>query len=738
MKTIEYKLKDELRRLIIIFHFALSFCILIFIFYIFAPTAQALTIGKPANFLALNTGLVGHWTFDGPKMISNVADSSGQGNNGYMSGFTSTSSAVVAGKIGQGLSFDGSNDYVDMGNPSVLNVVSAGTVATWAKYGNQVSSSYPGVVCKGDPNTDTNGYCLLLWLNVDAGICIEIMSGETEQIKCTKIGWKDNKWHHIVATWDGSFINLYADGVLQGSPLTQTVTPTPETVNFRLGRDNSGSTRYTGSLDDVRVYNRALSAQEIQQLYNMGAASKISSTPRGLPDQGLNSGLVGHWTFDGPKMTTNVADSSGVGNTGYLIHGGSGTTTVPGKMGQALAFDGSDSYATISSTSAPGTDITVSAWVKASNTSSGTIVYRGTTAYGVSYRFDISSGKLRFALSTGPGASPDITVTSSGSIQPSIWTLVSATYSSSAGKIYLYVNGSVDPNSGNRTGAINNQVSTTNIGALNPAAAYFSGYIDDVRIYNRALSENEIKQLYNIGAGSKQAATPKGIPGQGLNSGLVGHWTFDGKDMISNVKDTSGVSPANTGYLVGFTSTTTVAGKLGQGLSFDGINDYISITQSASLQFGTGSFSVSAWIHSASTTQSSSHIVANRWGTPYWDFVSSPNSSAIQFSIQDASNNNAYVRTPNGTAPNYKWHHVVGVVDRSTQQMSVYVDGTKYTNESPDTSSVGSVNNGTNLVMIGQSQNVASGFFQGNIDDVHMYNRALSATEIFQLYNLGH
>src|SRR3989344_3083358 len=52
-----------------------------------------------------------------------------------------------------------------------------------------------------------------------------------------------------------------------------------------------------------------------------------------------NLGLVGYWTFDGPKMTSNVADSSGLGNTGYL-KGQTSTTTVPGKLGQALSFDG--------------------------------------------------------------------------------------------------------------------------------------------------------------------------------------------------------------------------------------------------------------------------------------------------------------------------------------------------------------------------------------------------------------
>src|SRR3989344_1467692 len=70
------------------------------------------------------------------------------------------------------------------------------------------------------------------------------------------------------------------------------------------------------------------------------AAFRISRPPYLL---GLTAGLVGHWTFDGNKMLTNVADSSGQGNNGSLV-GQAATTTVPGKVGQALQFDGTDDY----------------------------------------------------------------------------------------------------------------------------------------------------------------------------------------------------------------------------------------------------------------------------------------------------------------------------------------------------------------------------------------------------------
>ena len=92
------------------------------------------------------------------------------------------------------------------------------------------------------------------------------------------------------------------------------------------------------------------------------AAATISKT---LTRPVNEIGLVGWWTFDGPDMLTNVADKSGQGNNGSLSHGGSGTTTAPCRVGQALSFDGTDDYVVVAD-AAPFdlTDaVSFSAWI---------------------------------------------------------------------------------------------------------------------------------------------------------------------------------------------------------------------------------------------------------------------------------------------------------------------------------------------------------------------------------------
>ena len=112
---------------------------------------------------------------------------------------------------------------------------------------------------------------------------------------------------------------------------------------WKLGRETN----------DFHVYNRALSASEVLQLYDMGSAGH--STPREAPpgivstscSSGLTCGLVGYWTFDGKDINGTAAtttDRSGNGNTGTLVNMSATTSPVVGKIGQALRFNGTSQY----------------------------------------------------------------------------------------------------------------------------------------------------------------------------------------------------------------------------------------------------------------------------------------------------------------------------------------------------------------------------------------------------------
>src|SRR3989344_2013408 len=121
-------------------------------FGIYHYSDASFKISRPST---LNSGLVGHWTFDGADVTDKVYDKSGQGNHGYFIG-GATTTAKVKGKIGQALKFDGVDDYVDVMNSSSLDITSDKlTLSAWIKPNTISQSTNPEIVAK---NSDATGY----------------------------------------------------------------------------------------------------------------------------------------------------------------------------------------------------------------------------------------------------------------------------------------------------------------------------------------------------------------------------------------------------------------------------------------------------------------------------------------------------------------------------------------------------------------------------------------------------
>ena len=319
------------------------------------------------------------------------------------------------------------------------------------------------------------------------------------------------------------------------------------------------------------------------------------------PSYTLETGLVGHWTFDGKDMPQGqVNDISGQGNNGSMYNMSTSTSYVPGKLGQGLNFDGVNDHVRAVHILGAINTVTMSAWVKNNNATiagSQSIVFRGTALtfeLFVSGNDDLQSWIENSVAWHGAANSAAFTDWDQ-------WHHVVAVYDGS--NVRLYRDGSQVAISGSETG--NLPSSTRTIITQGSSSAYWQGLIDDVRIYNRALSASEVKQLYLQGSSLKQSITPRKGSNPStfsIDSGLVGHWTFDGKDTAWNSNTTQDKSgQGNSGTMTSMsTSTAPVPGKLGQGFLFDGVNDYASVTDPGSgiLDFGdTADMTISAWVN---------------------------------------------------------------------------------------------------------------------------------------------
>lgn len=215
---------------------------------------------------ALEDGLVGHWGFDNDS--GNIAtDSSGQNNHGMIIGATLTEDRF--GNSNKAYFFDGTSDYIDVPDAPSLNPTDAFTVAAWIKV-NSFSSSCAPVITKSvwDSAYSTAGYALEFnWFN--DGIQFYVDETGLECVATDIVPITLNTWTHVVGVYDGLAANLYVDKVAY--PVVNYSGGVPSTVaDIYIGRSFAAPDRFfNGAIDDVRIYNRALTTDEVIEVYNV-------------------------------------------------------------------------------------------------------------------------------------------------------------------------------------------------------------------------------------------------------------------------------------------------------------------------------------------------------------------------------------------------------------------------------------------------------------------------------------
>jgi len=718
------------------------------------------TIFGAPSYLGLSSGLVGYWPFNG-KDISGVTayDRSGNANNGTLTnGPTKTS-----GKIGQALDFNQSK-FVNMGSASSLDNLGSTTVSMWI-YPRSITT---GALKEGtlmDKNQGAPlGWIYTICTNGDGhGLC----TGATNVFAWGNHGiWHTsdntavfNTWQHLVVTQASNTVpTFYINGVsvalTEVSPANggEDDSANDLTVGNRTGLDSP----FDGIIDDVRVYNRALTPDEIKRLYKMGTTAKF-----GAPNNAgsLSNGLVGYWTFDGKDTAQDGSgkltayDRSGQGNNAT-----STGTNVPqkasGKIGQALNFDGVNDFLDPGYLSqlTGASFISASYWAKTTDQTNRLVAigsYAGAGgAANLAFEFNRGaalpeSNKLWFGARDVATNELDFYTTNTTNAMDGQWHHVVAIFDFAGATGQIYLDGVSQAVSYQSQGVLTTMDALTQsvyIGALDNVgtpANYFPGSLDDVRIYNRALTPDEIKRLYKMGTAKFGASNVAGS----LSQGLVGWWTFDGKDMV---QDSSGKITAYDRSGQGNNATTTgtnvpvrASGKIGQGFNFDGVDDFVGAS-TFSWPSG-GPVTVSFWNKVSSTDLSSplgsafgssrgSAAQDNRFqvhapysdGLLYWDYGDILGAGRISVSYSNYLN---------------KWTHVVLVSQGNGGNFkAIYLDGTLVatdsTSDGPDIAltgmDIGRWNDGGSVT-----------YHKGSVDDLRIYNRALTADEVKRLYNMG-
>ena len=647
--------------------------------YLWYRASAGITTNKtpiPSEMSA--SGLVGYWTFDGADYSSAtvITDKSGNSHSGTLT----NAPTKTTGKWGQALDFPGSNQYVSVG--SVYNGVK--TVAFWI----WADSTTKNII------------------DLNATATIDVSSGTIRGNNFTSP-------------------TIYIDGIASSTPTIDTagwhfvVITTGTGINASavdIGRISTGY--FDGRLDDVRMYSGALSASAIYQLYTAGSA-KVNAPP----EDPLSQSLRGYWKLD-DGSGTNATDSSGNGNTLAMTGSPSWTT---GNIGPyALDFSGSGQYLSVADPASgvldirDSTDFSVTGWFNrdtfandhtivakrnssATNTDAGYIVW-----------IDAAADKLNFTVGDGGGTAGDqYTLASTSTFTATGWHQFTAVWDDSLG-MQLYIDGKLDNSTTSSTSSIGSLANAVafRIGAESDAGNPFDGKLDDIRIYGYALSADQVKKIYNTTA-----------PTQPVDTSLVGHWTFDGPD----IQGSTAIDRSSFGNNGTITGTTKTIGKLGQALSFNGSSDHVILSSEYSLESSDSSFV--AWIQNRGNVGDDTIIEqANAVRSAGWDFF--VNSNLVNFIY--ASSVDSIGLTGTQDLSDEGWHHIVVTVTISNGVGMLYEDGVL-----TDTDTfIGSLQHRFQIPAIGSTEDNGN-FFNGSLDDIRIYKRALLSTEVTDMYNVG-
>jgi Laminin G domain. len=213
---------------------------------------------------SLTDGLVAYYPFNG-----NANDESGNGNNGTVNGATLTTDRF--GNANNAYSFNGVNNEVRVLNPFGQNVPNSLSISVWIK---TTSTKDAGAIVTQVTacinNTDDHFGIALYNLSDDKELKADIFNGTTAKTDRSLVA--DGFWHHIAVVGTDKSISLYVDGKIKFLASSTPVFTYDPAINLVIGGVSfyacSYNSYFEGSIDDVYIYNRALSDAEIQELYN--------------------------------------------------------------------------------------------------------------------------------------------------------------------------------------------------------------------------------------------------------------------------------------------------------------------------------------------------------------------------------------------------------------------------------------------------------------------------------------
>ena len=581
------------------------------------------------------------------------------------------------GTVGQAFNFDGVNDYVEVPSSADIKFGGPFSVEAWINYsGAPTVYSGDAIVTKGADAETSQDWSLVVSENAKLRPHLMVNGGWLYFDCFTTLS--AGAWYHVAMVYDGAHLQGYVNGVLDGttnaSGPVQTSDDTLKVGAYAPVNGTASKAFFHGQIDELSLYNRALSPSEIQSIYTAGSGGKcplpLAPTITAQPTNKTvyvgetatfnviatgSSPLRYQWLFGGdplsdktnPVLTLVNVQLSDAGNYSVIVSNAAGSVTssnalltvnlpppctpppsgliswwrfendvldnwdsnngltpvgfsfATGKVGKAFNFNQRFVLVPDSPSLRPTNGLTIEAWINPTTISGltpRTIVAKAEppTVVGlqipglVNYSYYLATtnnGRILFLVSPTGSASADGTIATTDTVPTNQWSLVVATYDGTALRIYL--NGSLVAERP-YSGGIFPGGSNVGIGAIPVSRATFAwpfaGLIDEVSLYNRALSESEIQAIYNSDFVGK-CLVPPTIITQPLSQelpqgedvlfsvGVLGsrplryQWRFDGQNIFRATNSSLIVEKVQSNN-IGF-YTVLVSNAVGSAISAD-------------------------------------------------------------------------------------------------------------------------------------------------------------------------
>ena len=424
-----------------------------------------------------------------------------------------------AGKFNKGAIFNGIDTSTGRSKiiTSSLPTYNNYSISFWIN-SNDLASSADIVMGTSDNYSGAVGFGIYTGSPSSGDINWAVCNGSS-RVDITASGLSPKQWHHVVITQNTSNNEkkIYVDNTLKATS-TSTINNTNVTYSLIIGGYQTyNNSVLNGKLDQIRVFNKVVSASEVTTLYN--ETTSTVSTLQVLGDYSC----IATYTFEGNANDLSTNYNGTASNVRYDYNGtASNVTYATGKFGKAIEFNGSTGFMNVENMSTVlANDFTVSMWVKTPSS----LATSGYPTFASLYGYPGSGSAYGWSVEyVGAGASSKITfywVSSSGvgnylqsaAISPNTWYHVLVKKDASSAS--LYINGQLDHSGGSGISSYAmyyNTITDLTFGAKRltdggSISSQFTGLVDQVRLFTKQLNVGEISTLYNETATSVASGT---------------------------------------------------------------------------------------------------------------------------------------------------------------------------------------------------------------------------------------